>query len=436
MSGKDSPYLSMNSIDFVAVDFETATNSRMACQLGLVIVKNGIITDKLSFLIQPPGNVYDNNTIAVHHITPDMTENSPTFDQIWDKVQHYFINTTLVAHNAAFDEDVLYKNLSYYGIMPMGIKPFECTCNLYNKTGLHDLCLAFSMPTEGHHNATFDAECCAKFYLNYLNGVEPNPAFLKKQISPKPRVRYTKSDIESMRSNKVQANPNNPLFERTVCVTGTFDMSRKDIQLTLQDMGAIISSTISKKVNFVLLGDEPGPSKILTIDKLIHDGFPIRKLYQKDWERILNGEWDDYYLDKTVKKNLKLTFDHFQKNRLQFIEDRNIIASKELYYGKGFKGKFELFNQITGNLGAAGDLLIYPATNILVISDSTVDNLSKGVIDETIEYIQDYYNNSKAITFEFSFLTESDILDFCKRRCEKCGDMVTLDLYNKYMNSI
>ena len=35
---------------FIAIDFETATVSRMACQMGIVIVENGIITDKKTFL--------------------------------------------------------------------------------------------------------------------------------------------------------------------------------------------------------------------------------------------------------------------------------------------------------------------------------------------------------------------------------------------------
>ena len=153
---------------FTAVDFETATNDRMACQIGIVVVKDGAVVDRIVRLIQPPYNKYDANTIAVHHITPEQTKFSSTFDKVWGEIKDYFINTTIVAHNAQFDEDVLNRNLLYYGIPPMGISPFECTCNLYNRIGLHDLCEAFGMPTDGHHDALFDAECCAYFYLNSL----------------------------------------------------------------------------------------------------------------------------------------------------------------------------------------------------------------------------------------------------------------------------
>ena len=81
----------MKNTSFVALDFETATNNRMACQIGIVVVKDGIIVERVSKLIQPPFNQYDAGTIAVHHITPDMTEDSPTFDVVWNDIQHYFM---------------------------------------------------------------------------------------------------------------------------------------------------------------------------------------------------------------------------------------------------------------------------------------------------------------------------------------------------------
>ena len=39
---------------FIAVDFETATYNRMACQVGIVVVRNGVITERISNFIQPP----------------------------------------------------------------------------------------------------------------------------------------------------------------------------------------------------------------------------------------------------------------------------------------------------------------------------------------------------------------------------------------------
>ena len=152
-------------LDFVAVDFEYSNHLQMACQVGITVVKDGDIIETISRLIQPPSNNYEQNYINVHHITPKMTENEPTFDVVWQEISKYFIGTTLVAHNKETEETVLYKNLDYYGIMPMGINPFICTYKIYNR-GLEELCAGFNMDYTDHHNASFDSECCAKFYIN------------------------------------------------------------------------------------------------------------------------------------------------------------------------------------------------------------------------------------------------------------------------------
>jgi DNA polymerase-3 subunit epsilon len=44
---------------FTAIDFETAHGKRWSiCQVGLVRVENGLITDELSILVRPPHNFY------------------------------------------------------------------------------------------------------------------------------------------------------------------------------------------------------------------------------------------------------------------------------------------------------------------------------------------------------------------------------------------
>lgn len=323
--------------------------------------------------------------------------------------------------------------------MPMGIEHFQCTCNLYHGISLHDLCQAFKIDCSKHHDALFDAECCAQFYLNYINGVKPDYSLIRDDVEKESsylRARKRQLHGDLLKKDLTKADPNNPFYDRKVVITGEFTQDRKFIAATLKVMGADIDTNITKKTNYVLIGVDAGPSKLNKLDKLTHDGYNIRRMYQKDIDAILAGDWEEYHADKVIQKDLILTYEHYNQHHLSFDNDYNIIASKELFYGKGFKGIFDLFNQITGNLGAAGDLDIYPETNIIVLSDNSVDNLRNGQNDETIQYIQDYYNSHKSIIFNFDFLSESDVLEFCKRRCDKCGDEVTLELYDKYMDSI
>ena len=427
----------MKNTSFVAIDFETATNNRMACQIGIVVVENGQVVERVSKLIQPPHNRYDDVPMAIHHITPDMTKDSPTFDVLWPEIQHYFMNTHLVAHNAAFDESVLFLNLEYYGIMPMGILPFTCTCNLYHRIGLHDLCKAFEINSDGHHDALFDAECCAQFYLNFLNGVYPDYSLIKERKSKYDRLsakKHLSGDI--LKKDLTDADPANPFYDRKLVITGEFHLDRKELANILKSMGADIDTAITKKTNFVLIGQEPGPSKMDKLNKLIHDGFPIRKIHQEDLDKILAGDYDGYMVDKTVTKDLDFSMKHYNKHHIEFVNGRNVISLKEIFFGKGLAGDVNLFYQICGNLGAAGDShQIYPETNLILLSDSTLSKLEKGEKDETIQYIQNYYNSNKSIVFDFKFLSESDVLKFCKERCERCGDELTMDMYDRYMLS-
>ena len=248
-------------------------------------------------MIQPPGNRYDEMTVRVHHITPEMTADAPTFDKVWEEIGGYILGNWVVAHNASFDYDVLMRNLDYYGIEHPYIYPFACTCEMYEHHSLEDMCEAFHMPFGAHHDALFDAECCAEFFLHFLN--KDNPDW--SAVTPKGK----KADFFSSLSGKklssdllekdlTGADPANPFFDRKVVITGEFQMERKDIANRLKSMGADINTAISKCTDIVLIGSAPGPSKIQKLNGLIEKGCPIRKLNEDDLNRIFAGNWDDY----------------------------------------------------------------------------------------------------------------------------------------------
>ncbi|ERK40335.1 exonuclease [Segatella baroniae F0067] len=279
-------------VNFIAIDFETATADRMACQIGITIVEEGVIKDTVVKLIQPPGNNYDSNTIAIHHITPNNTADAPTFDKVWTEISHYFVDSTIVAHNAAFDEDVLRRNLDFYKISSENIKPFECTYRIFNLS-LEDLCDAFLMNIEGHHDAGFDSKCCAQFYLNYLNGI--SPGLVTPSKSKQKRTKNNLAITEDLSGRKISSetlkpleaqdveNPNTPFFQQKIVITGTFDAfpHRDDLGIVLQKYGADINISISRKTNIVIIGEDAGLKKLEKIEMLQEQGYDI-KTYSED----------------------------------------------------------------------------------------------------------------------------------------------------------
>ena len=287
----------------------------------------------------------------------------------------------------------------------------------------------------------YDAECCAQFAIHLLNGDSPdwekvnlvyakkkNPSYKKRTSSAKAKAIVSISDWSC-------ADKNNPFNERAVLVTGDFPQQRSEIELYLEHLGADIKKGISKKLHFIFIGDNPGPAKLEKLDKLEHDGYKIKRLYKKDLDAIFSGNFDAYGVDKEISKDLDFTYNHYSKHKIEFQDGKNVIASKELYFANNLAGKAKYFRQIAGNLGAFGDHEIYPETNVIVLSDQTIEKLETGEKDDTILFIENHYNSNKSRIFQFSFISESAILNFCKERCEQYGDEVTMSLYEKYIES-
>ena len=95
-------------LNFAAIDFETANNQPTSvCSVGVVIVRNGQITDTYYSLIQPEPNYYLYWNTRVHGLTRVDTEEARVFPDVWKEVASKIEGLPLVAHNKAFDEGCL-----------------------------------------------------------------------------------------------------------------------------------------------------------------------------------------------------------------------------------------------------------------------------------------------------------------------------------------
>ncbi len=152
---------------FTAIDFETATWSPSSiCQVGMVRVEDGEITQKVNRLVRPPKNSYFYKNIEVHGIRPEDTEEAPTFDVVWHEDMKLLIEDQIVvAHSIGFDANCLRNALAFYDeIQPV----FEerCTLKIYRR-GLSYLSKKYKIQLD-HHDALSDANACAQLYLMHL----------------------------------------------------------------------------------------------------------------------------------------------------------------------------------------------------------------------------------------------------------------------------
>lgn len=116
--------------NFTSIDFETATSERSSiCEIGIAVVEDGIVTESKSWMVQPPGNIYDMMNILIHHIKPEDTADSPTFAEVWPEIQPYLEGRLVVAHNTAFDMYALRDALEKYNL-PFPSFFHICSCRL------------------------------------------------------------------------------------------------------------------------------------------------------------------------------------------------------------------------------------------------------------------------------------------------------------------
>ena len=139
--------------DFAAIDFETANGNRSSvCSVGLVIVRDGRVTDRFYRLIRPYPNFYSYWNTQVHGLT-------------WHDT----------AAAAPFPDVCLKAVFQAYGMDYPGYT-FHCTCRASRRVfgkelpnhQLHTVAARCGYDLTQHHHALADAEACACIALLIL----------------------------------------------------------------------------------------------------------------------------------------------------------------------------------------------------------------------------------------------------------------------------
>ncbi|MDR2382776.1 MAG: 3'-5' exonuclease [Prevotellaceae bacterium] len=162
--------------DFVAIDFETANcNPSSVCSIGVVIVREGKITEKIYRLIRPEPEWYSYWNTQIHGLTIIDTKKAQVFPQVWKEIAPEIAGLPLVAHNSPFDERCLRAVHRVYQ-MDYPDYVFYCTCRASRRVfgeklpdhQLHTVAAHCGFDLKNHHHALADAEACAAIALSII----------------------------------------------------------------------------------------------------------------------------------------------------------------------------------------------------------------------------------------------------------------------------
>ena len=269
----------MDNINFVAIDLETANSQRSSiCEIGITVVKNGIISETKSWLVKPERNEYDSFNIYLHGITPEMTANCPPFKEVWCEVLPYLDNQIVIAHNTSFDMYALRDSFDKYGIDYPNFSHY-CSCRIAKYTfkdtytySLSPLCDAMGIEFDSHHRAGDDSEACAKVFIKSLELAnvqsieelqeqynfkcgEFKHEYFRPQLSRKvsPHVnRITDIEVDPSKFDE-----GNYFFNKTVCFTGKLMYAvRNDLWQIIANIGGLPVDSVTKKTNILVVGQQ------------------------------------------------------------------------------------------------------------------------------------------------------------------------------------
>lgn len=163
-------------MEFVAIDFETINQyCNSACSIGLAKMnEKGEVLDQYYTLIRPKILFFDPRCMAVHGLSENDIKCAESFDMLWPEIKEFIGLNPLVAHNAAFDINVLKGTLASYGIT---VPQYEYYCTLQMSRKLLPFHSSYSLTrivpelldiSYNAHNAADDAYVCGLLFCYIL----------------------------------------------------------------------------------------------------------------------------------------------------------------------------------------------------------------------------------------------------------------------------
>lgn len=297
-----------NEFDYIAIDFETANNSRVsACALGLVFIKDYKVAHKIKFMIKPPkGEKFRSFHTQLHGISSDDVAYADTFDVIWQKeLSKYLTRNLVICHHHSSDIGSLKKLCEYYDLEDFKVKYFD-TEEIAKKCGLpgrlKELTKELGISFQDNHDPVADAFACGEVF-NELKEKYPAYDELLKEVNNK----TVKKEVEKAQAKTALDNSNLDIIQKYSVAeedvkdfsftskgflfTGDHIMPRDFYEEKVKKLGGVVKKGVSGNVDFVVIGTNFGWAKIQKVHDLNSGrGCNIKVLSEKNFLMILDNK--------------------------------------------------------------------------------------------------------------------------------------------------
>ena len=250
-------------------------------------------------------------------------------------------------------------------------------------------------------------------------------------------------------------NQENPLTNHRVGFIGKFK-NRAALVKKVKEFGASDKSKdgLTRDTQILVMGSEVKQEDLNRLLCYEHDGWKPLKITEVDLQEIFNGHYSGYETEPIAVKHVSIDMSYYNwtpptLSSEEGEEDSGVRCSSPLVYGEDNPVYgMEIFvpnrpntdmgviRQLIGNFGGYANPKYYDDTNVIMLGEETMRKLEQGIKDDIIVQIENQYNNSSAKMFNIQFTSESDFINWVKKRMENFPDESTLALLEKYERSV
>jgi len=257
---------SLDSVDFTVIDVETANRSRASiCQVGIVQVRNGVIQDEWTSLVNPDEG-FEWFCVKKHGIRAADVVRSPSFPEIYPRIRDLLAGTVTVSHSD-FDRQAMDQSADRFGLPRLDLTWLDSAAvarrawpdqSDQGGYGLGSL-TAFLDIRFKHHDALEDARAAARVMLaacqardcsaaewlrevTAANGRERRPSDPSNAIEPQTDSIHSLAELQ------------NDWGEVIVVFTGEFSTSQNQAKARAIGAGCTVRDSVTKKTTVLVVG--------------------------------------------------------------------------------------------------------------------------------------------------------------------------------------
>ncbi|WP_291070512.1 BRCT domain-containing protein, partial [Empedobacter sp. UBA5039] len=283
-----------------------------------------------------------------------------------------------------------------------------------------------------------DAAVCGKVFLKLI---EQNPNIEKfYKYYPEREKKYFRQTSFKNDDNNNEYILNNRLSNDEInsiqiddsyfLFTGELKEQRENAQKYIEKNGGKIAKSVIKKLDYVVLGDDYGWSKINKIIELNNNGSDIKILLEDDFNYLKTIPVKSKFDFKFTEKIVDCYDEYFKKTKTI-----STLYGKYIYYSQNISPLMNNVYQIGGNINATvvnhwkDESLL---TDYFVISDKDYKNIGNNIYSKEVLFIEDLIKKQQTLIDTKKEIISSKIMVIKYHTFKKYAENRNIELPHNY----